>query len=220
MKRNPYTQRYGQASLIGASSSASLNSRPSLASLATSSSVTGMNLYIPPYAQQPPREPSPGPPQPGAVAAPPVAPSSSFAQLGLPQSSSHHRNQSLPVSCRMRGFSTADGRADCVVTVWTAWISPFVIIHGIHLDPCAHTCRRPPRRPDAAHVFDVNLVLSVSETPSTTFCCTTTASATGTRSSAISSVPSPFSRRSTVVQPAATESTAATARSPSSPFIE
>ncbi|KAI9637599.1 uncharacterized protein MKK02DRAFT_43525 [Dioszegia hungarica] len=95
VKRNPHIQRYGQASIAGAGSSASLSSasRPSMASLSTSSSVSGMNLYIPPYAQ-PPREPSPAPTVTSSTYG--VAPSTSFAKLGLPPSQSHHRNQSLP----------------------------------------------------------------------------------------------------------------------------
>ena len=85
VKRNPSIQKYGQSSVLNASASssasASLSSRPSMASLTTSSSVAGMNLYIPPYIQPSQTGLAPQPPHNQGMG----GGSASFANLGVPQ---------------------------------------------------------------------------------------------------------------------------------------
>ncbi|ORY35735.1 hypothetical protein BCR39DRAFT_511825 [Naematelia encephala] len=91
VKRNvprPTVHNYGGIGSYdpaSSSSSSSINRNRLSGGLAASGSVSGMSLYIPPYAQ-PARAPSP---------AQTIVPSGSFADLGLPPG--HARKQSLPV---------------------------------------------------------------------------------------------------------------------------
>ncbi|WVQ68451.1 uncharacterized protein L199_006659 [Kwoniella botswanensis] len=101
VKRNvprPAIHNYGGAGTFNASPSGTLASAASRTNLggglATSASVSGMSLYIPPYVQQG-RAPSPSPnPQPPAQTQ--LPPSNSFANLGLPPG--HRTNQDIPPS--------------------------------------------------------------------------------------------------------------------------
>ncbi|WVW85414.1 hypothetical protein I302_107452 [Kwoniella bestiolae CBS 10118] len=99
VKRNvprPAIHNYGGAGTFNASPSGTLASAASRTNLGggltASGSVSGMSLYIPPYAQQG-RAPSPSPnPQPPIQTQ--LPPSNSFADLGLPPG--HRVNQGLP----------------------------------------------------------------------------------------------------------------------------
>ncbi|EAL19688.1 hypothetical protein CNBG3160 [Cryptococcus deneoformans B-3501A] len=90
VKRNvprPSIPRYGPPSLNGSNSSMSFGSTAGKGALPqlSSGSISGANLYIPPYAPQAARVPSPAS-QPGQ--------STSFADLGLP--SGHRKSSPLP----------------------------------------------------------------------------------------------------------------------------
>ncbi|KAL0247296.1 hypothetical protein I308_104332 [Cryptococcus tetragattii IND107] len=90
VKRNvprPSIPGYGLSSLNGSKTSMSLNSAAGRGGLPplSSSSISGASLYIPPYAPQAARVPSP---------APPPARSNNFADLGLP--AGHRTNSPLP----------------------------------------------------------------------------------------------------------------------------
>lgn len=143
-----------------------------MTSLSTSSSVSGMNLYIPPYAQ-PAREPSPAPS--ASTTMQHMAPSNSFAQLGLPSSHSHHRNQSLPVSM---GFLKLDVAYDPDIT-WSTRISTIAILHGIDLNSSAYPVR-PDGRSHSAYVIHVNLLFLLSTPPTERNTSTRTTAATWT----------------------------------------
>jgi hypothetical protein len=77
VKRNVPRPSVHPYDLMPSSSSSSLSGRPG--GLAASGSVSGMNLYIPPYVQSGRISPAPGPP-PG---------SGGFADLGLPPGHRH-----------------------------------------------------------------------------------------------------------------------------------
>ncbi|WWC63502.1 uncharacterized protein I303_106105 [Kwoniella dejecticola CBS 10117] len=102
VKRNvprPSVHNYGGAGTFSASPSGTLASAASRTklngSLTASGSVSGMSLYIPPYAQQG-RAPSPSPSvnPPLAPGQPPIPASNSFADLGLPPG--HRMSQGIP----------------------------------------------------------------------------------------------------------------------------
>lgn len=104
VKRNvprPSIPRYGPPSLNGSNSSMSFGSTAGKGALPqlSSGSISGANLYIPPYAPQAARVPSPAS-QPGQ--------STSFADLGLP--SGHRKSSPLPVRLLQTGVETwSDG---------------------------------------------------------------------------------------------------------------
>lgn len=92
---------------FASSSSSSINGHSRAGGLSTSGSVSGMSLYIPPYVQ-PSRVSTPQPPPP--ISAPPaMAPSNSFADLGVPPG--HRHRQSMTVrrlsNCNL-GFGVTD----------------------------------------------------------------------------------------------------------------
>ncbi|RSH82261.1 hypothetical protein EHS25_005971 [Saitozyma podzolica] len=90
VKRNvprPPIHNYGGAGVFdpNPNGAASSKNQPPPVGLTASGSITGMSLYIPPYAQ-PARAPSPSPSH--------LPPSSSFSELGLPPG--HNRTNSYP----------------------------------------------------------------------------------------------------------------------------
>ncbi|WWC90567.1 uncharacterized protein L201_005503 [Kwoniella dendrophila CBS 6074] len=147
----PAVHNYGGAGTFQASPSGSLSSAASRTNLNTgltaSGSVSGMSLYIPPYAQQG-RVPSPSPtPQPYPQTQ--IPPSNSFAELGLPPG--HRLNQALPPTqpnqptyppSQPSSFSSVDSQSS--IETITGTLSSMSLGHSFSSRPSTVTPAPPP----------------------------------------------------------------------------